>query len=91
VVQKNQPSGERLMTRPEVAEYLRVSVSTVFRLQADPDNPMPEIRIGARGVRYRKSEIDAWLDANRSLPQEALPRRPATKASAAGVRSVPAV
>jgi excisionase family DNA binding protein len=82
VVHKNQPSGDRLMTRPEVAEYLRVSVSTVFRLQADPDNPIPEIRIGARGVRYRKSEIDAWLDANHSpataasnLPRVASHRR----------------
>ena len=49
---------ERLMTAGEVASYLCCSLSTVRRMvQRDM---VPHYRLG-KLVRFRRSEIDAWL------------------------------
>ena len=49
---------ERLMTAGEVASYLHCSLSTVRRMvQRDV---VPHYRLG-KLVRFRRSEIDAWL------------------------------
>jgi hypothetical protein len=46
------------MTRPEVAEYIGVSVSTVANWAYKKIGP-PYYRKG--GVHYFKDEVDAWL------------------------------
>lgn len=51
---------ERLMNRKEVAAYLGVQPGTLARWKwAGTDSP-PCIKIG-RLIRYRKSDVDAWL------------------------------
>lgn len=51
---------ERLMTRKEVAAYLGVQPNTLARWKwAGKDSP-PYISLG-RAIRYRQSEVDAWL------------------------------
>ena len=51
---------ERLMTRKEVAAYLGVQPGTLARWKwAGADAP-PCIKIG-KSVRYRQSDVEAWL------------------------------
>jgi|TARA_B100000809_G_scaffold107609_1_gene106111 excisionase family DNA binding protein len=47
------------MTSQEVSRYLRCSVTTVRRLVGKRE--MPHFRLG-KLVRFRRSEIDAWLN-----------------------------
>jgi excisionase family DNA binding protein len=53
-------SGEELITEQELARLLSVSLSTVKRLRASGEGP-PVIRIGKRAIRYRRSDVQAWL------------------------------
>ena len=50
------------MTVLETAGYLRLSENSIRNLVAS--NQIPHKRIG-RSVRFRASEIDAWLDARK--------------------------
>lgn len=54
-------SNEELWKVPEVAAYLKVSRGQVYRLTSQ--NAIPFVRVG--GLRFRKRDIDAWLDARR--------------------------
>ncbi len=49
---------EPLVTANEVAEYLQCSASTIRRLAAR--GKIPHYRLG-KIVRFRRSEVDAWL------------------------------
>lgn len=51
-----------LLTIPEVAELLKVSVSMVRRLQQR--RQLPFIKVG-RSVRFVSSDIDAYLESRR--------------------------
>jgi excisionase family DNA binding protein len=55
--------GERLMTLAEVARYLGVSRHTLYDWRVRHLGP-PGYRVG-RHVRYRLSEVDAWLEERR--------------------------
>lgn len=50
---------ERLWTEQETAEYLQVAVGTLRRWRAEGSGP-PALRAG-RTVRYRRADVDAWL------------------------------
>lgn len=52
--------GEGLMTEQDLARLLNVSLSTVKRLRAEGEGP-DFIRIGKRAIRYRREDVDAWL------------------------------
>ena len=67
---------ETFLTTEEVLEYLQVNLRTVYRLIKA--GKIPAVRVG-RQWRFRKRDIDAWLDSQR-------PRggaRPAAAATAA--------
>jgi excisionase family DNA binding protein len=51
---------EALMTEQELAEYVRVSLRTVRKWRAEGTGP-PYLRAG-RQIRYRKRDVDAWLE-----------------------------
>ena len=59
------PPSEPLMKTPEVMDYLKVSRTKLWQLVKE--GGLPAYRIGG-DFRYRKSEIDAWLQAQRHLP-----------------------
>lgn len=62
---------ERLMTRKEVAAYLGVQPGTLARWKwAGVDSP-PCIKMG-RSVRYRQSEVDAWLWRRAGVSESAI-------------------
>ena len=64
---------EGLMIATEVAQYLNCSISTVRRLVMK--STIPHFRLG-KLVRFRRSDIDAWLSDNRQgeLPADTTSR-----------------
>jgi PTS system nitrogen regulatory IIA component len=56
-------ADERLMSVQEMAEYLNVNISTVYMWSQK--GQMPAMKIG-KMWRYRRSEIDAWLNSRRT-------------------------
>jgi excisionase family DNA binding protein len=72
------PSHE-IMTAPEVAEYLRVPLKSLYTWRYTHDGP-PSARVG-KYLRYRRTDVDAWLDAQTRLSRvddvglRAVPRR----------------
>jgi len=80
------PQDEVFLTTEEVLEYLQVNLRTVYRLIKA--GKIPAVRVG-RQWRFRKRDIDSWLDTQRthpapapaaqgptaSAPQSAQPRR----------------
>ena len=66
---------ETFLTTEEVLEYLQVNLRTVYRLIKA--GKIPAVRVG-RQWRFRKRDIDAWLDSQR--PRGATRAAPATPA-----------
>src|SRR5687768_4250805 len=53
---------ETFLTTEEVLEYLQVNLRTVYRLIKA--GKIPAVRVG-RQWRFRKRDIDTWLDSQR--------------------------
>jgi excisionase family DNA binding protein len=70
----NFPTDEVFLTTEEVLEYLQVNLRTVYRLIKA--GKIPAVRVG-RQWRFRKRDIDAWLDSQRPRGD-----RPAASAAA---------
>ena len=66
----NLPTDEVFLTTEEVLEYLQVNLRTVYRLIKA--GKIPAVRVG-RQWRFRKRDIDAWLDSQRSRSMETVP------------------
>jgi excisionase family DNA binding protein len=75
---------EAFLTTEEVLEYLQVNLRTVYRLIKA--GRIPAVRVG-RQWRFRKSDIDAWLDSQR--PRGG-PRGSAAPAQAPAQKAAPA-
>ena len=56
------PTDEVFLTTEEVLEYLQVNLRTVYRLIKA--GKIPAVRVG-RQWRFRKRDIDSWLDSQR--------------------------
>ena len=65
----NLPTDEVFLTTEEVLEYLQVNLRTVYRLIKA--GKIPAVRVG-RQWRFRKRDIDAWLDSQRSRSADAV-------------------
>jgi excisionase family DNA binding protein len=76
----NFPDDEVFLTTEEVLEYLQVNLRTVYRLIKA--GKIPAVRVG-RQWRFRKRDIDAWLETQRPRSE----RAPGTAASPAVPRS----
>jgi excisionase family DNA binding protein len=61
---------ETFLTTEEVLEYLQVNLRTVYRLIKA--GKIPAVRVG-RQWRFRKRDIDAWLDSQRPRGAAARP------------------
>ncbi|MDP2318788.1 MAG: response regulator [Acidobacteriota bacterium] len=76
----NFPNDEIFLTTEEVLEYLQVNLRTVYRLIKA--GKIPAVRVG-RQWRFRKRDIDAWLDTQRPrgerMPQTAMSDKPQTR------------
>ena len=58
------------LTTEEVLEYLQVNLRTVYRLIKA--GKIPAVRVG-RQWRFRKRDIDAWLDSQRPRGDRSMP------------------
>ena len=76
---------EGFLTTDEVLDYLQVNLRTVYRLIKA--GKIPAVRVG-RQWRFRKRDIDAWLESQQPRNVRPLPSagRPAASASAARSR-----
>jgi excisionase family DNA binding protein len=78
---------ETFLTTEEVLEYLQVNLRTVYRLIKA--GKIPAVRVG-RQWRFRKRDIDAWLDSQRprggSRPAPAAASASAPRPAAANAR-----
>ena len=71
----NFPTDEVFLTTEEVLEYLQVNLRTVYRLIKA--GKIPAVRVG-RQWRFRKRDIDAWLETQRPrADRPLLPSMPA--------------
>src|SRR5215813_6680495 len=61
---------ETFLTTEEVLEYLQVNLRTVYRLIKA--GKIPAVRVG-RQWRFRKRDIDAWLDSQRPRAGRQIP------------------
>ena len=57
--------AESLLRRPEVEARTGLSRSTIYDWMKRGEFPLP-VKLGARIVAWRASDIDAWLDARES-------------------------
>src|SRR4051812_18105281 len=64
---------ETFLTTEEVLEYLQVNLRTVYRLIKA--GKIPAVRVG-RQWRFRKRDIDAWLDSQRPRGGASRPAQP---------------
>ena len=64
------PNDEIFLTTEEILEYLQVNLRTVYRLIKA--GKIPAVRVG-RQWRFRKRDIDAWLETQRPSPDRLAP------------------
>lgn len=69
-------TADTFLTTEEVIEYLQVNSRTVYRLIKA--RKIPAVRVG-RQWRFRKRDVDAWLDAQRPQASMPIPISPATR------------
>ena len=72
---------ESFLTTEEVLEYLQVNLRTVYRLIKA--GKIPAVRVG-RQWRFRKRDIDAWLESQRPRTARATSAAPRVAPTAAG-------
>jgi len=53
------PSGDKVLTIPEVAAYLKISKSKIYYLVSQKQ--IPHLKVG-RNVRIRESDLQKWLE-----------------------------
>ena len=53
---------DRLLRRREVEEITGLSRSSIYRLMQDGQFPRP-VKVGSAAVRWRASDITAWLES----------------------------
>jgi excisionase family DNA binding protein len=74
---------ETFLTTEEVLEYLQVNLRTVYRLIKA--GKIPAVRVG-RQWRFRKRDIDAWLDSQRPRGGRAAAAPPPPRSAAPNLR-----
>lgn len=58
---------EELLTTQGAADYLHVKLRTFYSWRYEGGDYPPAIRLGSH-LRYRKSVLDAWIDAHTEKP-----------------------
>jgi excisionase family DNA binding protein len=80
-VSTTKPVPEAFLTTDEVLAYLQVNLRTVYRLI--DAGQLPAVRVG-RQWRFRRKDIDAWLDRRAPAPGGAPAGSPPARAVPAG-------
>jgi two-component system cell cycle response regulator CpdR len=69
---------DTFLTTEEVLDYLQVNLRTVYRLIKA--GKIPAVRVG-RQWRFKRADLDAWLDGQRSRKSRGAPAAPPAPAS----------
>lgn len=56
---------DEIMTIDEVAKYLKVTKKTIYYLIYQKS--LPTVKLGSRLLRFRKSDIDNWLESKSNI------------------------
>ena len=57
---------DRYMNTVDLRNYISVSKATLWKMMKEDENMPKPFRIGERSLRWKKSEIDNWLEKMRS-------------------------
>lgn len=57
---------KRILRPKEVADYLAISMATLWRLNKEKDFPK-KIQLSARAVGWDSSAIDMWLEKRKAI------------------------
>lgn len=68
-----QKRPEALLTLQQVAGWLGVSKATLYAWRYQGDGP-PGYRLHGGGVRYRRADVEQWLDEQRDPASDPLSR-----------------
>jgi len=68
--------NDEIMTLQEVSEYLKIAQKTLYGYAQK--GLLPGIKIGS-AWRFRRSDIEAWLDEQKKLTEESSRERAAKK------------
>jgi excisionase family DNA binding protein len=63
------PCATELFNEDQTAEYLSVAAQTLSVWRSSGRYDLPFIKVG-RVVRYRKADLDAWLESRTVRPAE---------------------
>ena len=58
----NTKEGDEMLTKQEVMEFLKISLSTVNRLMREKDIPYHKIK---GNVRFKRSDVERYIEATR--------------------------
>jgi excisionase family DNA binding protein len=67
---------DRYMRLPELARYTGLSVRTLQRLIADPEDPLPVLRSLGRALLVRRSAFDQWAATREARARATLHKPP---------------
>lgn len=68
VVSSVPSNAEPLLTAAQLAEFLNVPLSYITeKTRYRTMNPIPALRLGARTVRFRLSDVQVWLESRKSV------------------------
>ena len=63
---------DSLLTEKKVSQWMTDSVSHVRKMRRDGTGP-PFIRLGEKLIRYRRTDVEEWLAAQRQQPVRKAP------------------
>ena len=72
---------DAFLTTEEVLDYLQVNLRTVYRLIKA--GKIPAVRVG-RQWRFRKRDLDVWLEAQRTKAERSIAGAPAADTAPSG-------
>ncbi len=64
----HQTTTDGLLTLPEAADYLRLAKQTIYNMVNREE--IPYLKAG-RQLRFRKSDLDTWLESSAATPDPA--------------------
>lgn len=67
---KGLDEGDSFLTPQELAELLKIDVDTLHKWTASGKCPVPRIKRGPKFIRYRRSDVNAWLAILEERPKK---------------------
>ena len=52
---------KKMLTPEEAANYLKISITTIYRYLNRKDNPIPSYKFSSKSIRIEKEELNLWI------------------------------